>query len=274
MFIIDILTTILFQIPIPIHWLQPRWLRIEGKKCNLIGLDRDDSNNEDELFGDDHESIEWTGWCIRCRKAFFNAFKAHSQPFDWVCKYCRQRTVFDFSHVEDMANEYTSYTQFETQEEKEEKLLNSQARDPVKRLAERLGLAKDEVVNVRRLQPIICNRCYRVRKPISRPQMILEFVSYYIFRITLQWILAIIAFPPYKISTFINNNSTIFGVLAKQYNVDVDKFKANMECEYSKEVRRLIPKSKEIQKLFKKDIIWSLVKETRSEGVCDDMLCV
>ncbi len=78
-----------------------------------------------------------------------------------ACKLCRQRTAIDYSKKSN-DNIHVSYSDLQSEQELIKSKKNSQ------NLGDRLGLDAEVIVNVRRLQPTLCQRCYRYRLPITR----------------------------------------------------------------------------------------------------------
>ncbi|ETO10294.1 hypothetical protein RFI_27082, partial [Reticulomyxa filosa] len=71
----------------------------------------------------------------------------------WHCAYCRQQTQVELNETEDYLKLSTDDYGNSLWVEK-----NVRAKDPIKRLADCLGLSWKEMMNVRRLQPIVCGR--------------------------------------------------------------------------------------------------------------------
>eukprot|EP01084_Bolivina_argentea_P217496 369235_1 len=256
--IIDVLFAVLFQYPLPMGLLQPKWLRREGKETNLSGTDRhifDESRVNRALA-----KRKFDGCCGRCRRAYFVYNQQNQQRFDWVCKFCRQRTIIDYSSVLHSAN-HVSYSDLQTEQQLVQQRANSQNIDAVQRLGDRLGLDKEDIINVRRLQPKLCQRCYRHRKPITRPQMQLEFLSYWTFTLFIRWWFLLLL---WLITTVISSGKSTLKLkqqLDKKVNTVIDS-----QCKYSQDVIKVLPGSKEMAKLFSDDeVIWYLVEKSRYE---------
>lgn len=141
---------------------------------------------------------------------------------------------------------------------------NSQNLDAVQRLGDRLGLDNEEIVNVRRLQPKLCQRCYRHRNPITRTQMQMEFVSYWSFYFLLRWWCILILYIITNISKLFKTD--VKSQFSKSFQVSRASIASQMKCKYSQDVIKVMPGSKEIVKLFSDDeIIWYLVEKSRYE---------
>ena len=259
--IIDILFTILFQYPLPMTLFMPKWLKREGQETNLSGTDQkifDEKQINREL-----SKRKFSGCCGRCSRAYFISTQQNTQEYDWRCKYCRQRTIIDYSKILS-SNIHISYSDLQTETALLTARSNSQNLDAVQRLGDRLGLDKEEITNVRRLQPKLCQRCYRHRNPITRTQMQMEFVSYWSFQILIKWWCLFLLF---LITLIINLfKKDVKAQFSKSLKVSRSSIVKKMKCKYSDDVIKVMPGSKEINKLFSDDeIIWYLVEKSRFE---------
>eukprot|EP01083_Nonionella_stella_P010642 30269_1 len=75
--------------------------------------------------------------------------KTYSNPEYWICGFCR------------------SYVK--------------QSKVPIMRLEQELNLSTIEMKTVRKVGPVLCQHCYRVRLDYSRFQLVSELISYWIF---------------------------------------------------------------------------------------------
>eukprot|EP01084_Bolivina_argentea_P019597 36423_1 len=140
--IIDLLFTILFQFPLPMSLLMPRWLLKEGDETNLSGTSNKHFN--EKSINNSLKKRKFTGCCGRCKKAYFIANEQNQQSYDWVCKFCRQRTIIDYSLISSDHNRHVSYSDLQSETELSKLKKNSQNLDAVQRLGDRLGLDNDE----------------------------------------------------------------------------------------------------------------------------------
>lgn len=203
------------------------------------------------------------GGCFgRCKRAYFVKTQRNTQRFDWVCKFCRQRTVMDYRRsLSNSGNSNPSDIQTEEQMLMERK--NSQNVDAVQRLGDRLGLDQEQIINVRRLQPVLCQRCYRVRSPISRTQLQLEMLSYWVYFFCLRWWWLLLLGAVKKSMSFFQSDMKLqqFGEALDESRSDILK---QMQCPYSREVTKVMPGTKEIKKLFSdQEVIWYLVEKSK-----------
>jgi len=241
---VDLLTAILLQYPLPISLLMPAWLIREGRETNLVGTH--EVEWQEENVNKQLKQRKFGGCCGRCRKAYFVVNEQNMQQFDWQCKFCRQRTIVDYSRVRDAT------------------VSNENNHDAVQRLGDQLGLEKDEVFNVRRLQPLLCQNCFRHREPISRVEMQMEFISYWVFQVFLKWWLLVLLFVLREIVALFQ--TSIHSQLSVSDNVSRSEIASQSLCKYSEEVINKMPKTKEIRDLFKDDeIIWYLMDKSRFE---------
>merc|ERR1711879_96735 len=106
----------------------------------------------------------------------------------------------------------------------------------------------------------------RVRSPISRTQLQMEFLSYWTFYFILRWpCLLLLRCIKALAGCCLRNDMKI-----QQFNDALDSTKSEimkqMNCPYSKEVTKVMPGTKEIQKLFSdQEVIWYLVEKSKYE---------
>eukprot|EP01084_Bolivina_argentea_P250628 420016_1 len=157
-----------------------------------------------------------------------------ANDWKWVCKYCKQETFLDYSQVSKRENTKPS----------------SYILDPTRRLGDKLGLTAAEIVDVRCLQPKLCQNCYRRRKPITRSCMQLELISYWYFVFVLKYPLLFMVYMTKIFANFFMVHSD-----AKTKKIE------QMKCPYSID---LLLASNAMKKFFTdENIIWSLNESSK-----------